>query len=111
MRAVFKDSVLLKGRADGTIYYRENQTESYVEIPPAYIITESNGATWTLGSNYVQRGWIFEFSVMRNDVDTGEMASKIVYRGGKVKIFGAEGWRIWTERPRGSHSIAPGYWI
>jgi hypothetical protein len=96
MPAVFKDSVLLRGRADGCAYYRENASEPYVEIPPAYIITESNGATWTLGSEYLQRGWIFEFNVLRNDIDTGEMASKIVYRGGKVRIFGVDGWRVWT---------------
>lgn len=96
MKPAFKDSVLLRGRADGRTYYRENATEPYVEIPPAYIITETDGTTWTLGNHYVQRGWIFEFSVMRNDVDTDEVASKIVYQRGRIRIFGRDGWRVWT---------------
>lgn len=96
MRAILRDSELLQGRADGAIYYRENATEPYVEIPPAYIITESNGATWTLGAHYVQHGWRFEFSVLRNDVDTGELASRIVYQRGKVRIWTRNGWKIWT---------------
>ncbi len=100
MRALLRDSELLKGRADGATYLRENATEPYVECPPAYIITDSSGATWTLGAHYTQHGERFEFSVMRNDVDTGEMASKIVYQRGKVRIFGRHdgrpGWRVWT---------------
>lgn len=97
-RAILRDSDLLVGRAGGITYTRENQTEAYVEIPPAYMITDSSGATWTFGPHYVQRGWIYEFSVMRNDVDTGELASKIVYQRGKVRIFGQDGWRVWTGR-------------
>lgn len=95
-RAVLVDSQLLIGRADGSKYYRENATEPYVESPPAYIITASDGSTFTLGSEYLQHGWIFEFNVRRNDVDTGEFASKIVYQRGKVRIFGRDGWRVWT---------------
>ena len=98
MRAVLKDSYLLSGKADGRTYYRENPTEAYVESPPAYIITDSSGATWTLGSTYIQIGQVFEFGVLRNDVDTGEMASKIVYQRGRVKIYGVNGWRIWNGR-------------
>lgn len=96
MKPAFKDSVLLTGRADGVTYYRENPSESYAEIPPNYLITESDGTTWTLGMYYVQRGWMFEFAVMRNDVDTGEMAFKIEYKLGKVRIWGRDGWRVWT---------------
>ena len=87
-------------------FLRENPTEPYVEIPPAYIITESNGATWTLGNEYVQKGWQFYFSVMRNDVDTGELACKIIYQRGRVRIFSPEGWKVWTSR-RGRL----GYWL
>jgi hypothetical protein len=96
VRAILRDSELLVGRADGATFRRENATESYVEVPPAYVITDSTGATWTLGAHYIQRGATFEFGVMRNDVYVGEMASKIVYRRGKIRIFGADGWRIWT---------------
>jgi hypothetical protein len=96
MHPALRDSELLRGRADGSLYLRENATEPYVESPPAYIITDSSGATWTLGLHYIERAGHYEFSVMRNDADTGEMASKIVYQRGKVRIFGRNGWRVWT---------------
>lgn len=95
-RAILKDSQLLVGSADGVRFYRENATQPYVEIPPAYVITDTSGATWTLGNEYVNPGWNIEFNVMRNSVDTGEFASRIVYQRGKVRIFGKAGWRIWT---------------
>lgn len=98
MRAILRDSELLHGRADGVTYWRENATEPYVEIPPAYIITDSSGATWTLGMHFVQIGDRFEFSVMRNDMDTGELASRIVYQRGKVRIWTRDGWKVWTGR-------------
>lgn len=101
MRAILRDSELLKGSADGIVYLRENATEPYVEIPPAYIITDSSGATWTLGAHFVQRGWQFEFSVLRNDIDTGELASRIVYQRNKVRIWTRDGWKVWT----GKHFI------
>ena len=96
MRAILKDSELLVGRARGVRFHRNDATEPYVEIPPAYIITESNGATWTLGNSYLQRGQVFEFNVMRNDIDTGEFASRIVYQRGKVRIWGQGAWKVWT---------------
>lgn len=96
MRSILKDSELLIGKINGEQFYREDDTEAYVEIPPAFIITESNGAAWTLGTQFAQHGADFEFNVMRNDVDTGEMASKIVYQRGKVRIFGQGKWKVWT---------------
>lgn len=90
------DSQLLEGRADGVTYRRENATEPYVEIPPAYIITDSSGATWTLGSEYVWHGQFIYMNVLRNDIDTGELASKIVYQRHKVRIWTKSGWRVWT---------------
>lgn len=98
MTAIIKDTTLLKGRAFGETYLRENQTQSYVEIPPAAIITASDGSTWTLGTEYVQHGAEYQFNVLRNDVDTGEFASRVVYQRGKVRIFGRGGWRVWTGR-------------
>ena len=95
-QAAFRDSELLIGRALGQQFERENATEAYVEIPPACIITDSSGATWTLGTEYINPGWNMEFNVLRNDVDTGEFASRIVYQRGKVRIFGKGGWRVWT---------------
>lgn len=83
------------GRAMGTDYFRTHKTEAYVEIPPAMIITDERGDVWTLGLNYNQA---MEFDVVRNDCSTGEFASRIVYRGGKVKIFGKAGWKTWNGR-------------
>ena len=89
------DSQLLKGRADGVTYLRENATEPYVEIPPAYIITDSSGATWTLGNEYAWHGQGLFMNVLRNDVDTGEIASRIVYQRHKVRIWTRDGWKVW----------------
>jgi len=111
---VLRDSELLVGRANGVRFLRNDQTEAYVEIPPAYIITDSSGATWTLGTEYVQKGWCFYFNVLRNDVDTGELACKILYQRGRVRIFSPEGWKVWTcrvRRRRDNMSAAPGYWL
>jgi len=111
MRALLKDSDLLVGRALGETYHRENKTEAYVCIPPALIITDSNGATWTLGNEYLNLGWAFYFNVLRNDVDTGEFAARVEYRGGRVRIWTQQGWKVWTERRRGHMSVSPGYWV
>jgi hypothetical protein len=108
-----RDSELLIGRAEGQTYYRENASENYVTIPPAFLITDTNGATWTLGSEYIHTGrdWAFYFNVRRNDVDTGEYAARIEYRNKQVRIWTKDGWKVWHERKRGSLSQAPGYWL
>lgn len=74
-------------------------SESYVAIPPALVIRDSEGALWTLG--FDQGGWRtgeFEFDVVRNGRKTGEHACRIEIRAGKIRIFGAAGWRTWTGR-------------
>lgn len=85
------DAHLLLGRALGVTFRREDRTESYVCIPPALIITDSDGGTWTLGTEYNTH---FEWNVLRNDKDTGEFASRIEYRrdnvGGVLRIYGRE---------------------
>ena len=102
MKTVFRDSVLLTGTINGARYVRENRSESYVEIPPAHLITDERGGMWTLGTEYIlhpgPNGGQFEWNVLRNDVDTGEMASRIVYRGGRVTIHGRDGRRVWNGR-------------
>ncbi len=101
---MIRDSVLLTGRANGETYVRENRTERYVCIPPAYIITDETGATWTFGHSYVRHGDGFLLSVMRNDVDTGELAEKIEFRAtrmnprGSVTIYGPYGRKVWNGR-------------
>jgi len=84
---------LLVGKALGTVYRRENRTEPYVCIPPALVITDSDGSTWTMGFRYREHQGQYEFSVLKNDIDTGEFASRIEYRDGTVKIFGQYGWK------------------
>ena len=112
MRPVLKDSELLIGSALQTTYTRENATQPYVSIPPALIITDANGATWTLGFDYVQKNGQFYFNVLRNDRDTGELASNIEYRKGRIHIRCSDGTRkTWTERPQCSKSLTPGYWV
>jgi hypothetical protein len=97
-RAILRDSELLIGTVLGVKYHRENRTEAYVSVPPALIITDSNGSAWSLGNEYIQRGLIYEFNVMCNDKNTGEMAQKIEYRNGQISIYGWDGRRTWTGR-------------
>jgi len=94
------DDELLVGFIQGKRYERENKTENDVEIPPAFIITDSDGAAWTFGPQYAVHNGEFEFSVMRNDVDTEEVAKRIVYRKGVVWIFGSYGWKRFSRSRR-----------
>ena len=91
------DAHLLIGRALGATYRRENATEEYVSIPPAFMITDSDGAVWTLGHEY---NTDFEFNVLRNDVHTGEYASRMERIRGVVRIFGKGGWRSFSRNRR-----------
>jgi hypothetical protein len=72
-------------------------TESYVSSPPALTITDERGDVWVLGFNYGSspRGE-FAFNVLRNGTETGEIASRIERRGGRIRIFTANGWKRWT---------------
>jgi len=83
----------MSGFINGVRYERQNKTENDVAIPPAFIITDSDGAAWTIGTHYAMHNGEYEFTVLRNDVDTGEMARRIVYRRGVVCIFGHYGWK------------------
>jgi hypothetical protein len=92
---------LLSGRLDGVRYERVNPSDSYTTIPPAWLITDSDGAVWGLGTEYVYKGdGYMEFNVLRNDVDTGEIAERIEYRNGLVRIFGSAGWRTFSRSRR-----------
>ena len=92
---MFHDSDLLVGRALGQRYYRENRTERDVCIPPALIITDRDGKTFTFGFQYNNA---MEINVLVNDVDTGEFASRIDYAKGVVTIYGSAGTRRWNGR-------------
>jgi hypothetical protein len=96
--AALRDSEKLIGTIQGARYERENRSESYVTIPPAFLITDERGGMWTFGGEYEIHGGWYYFSVVRNDVDTGENASRIEYRGGKVRIWTRAGWKVWSGR-------------
>ena len=72
-------------------------TEPYVSVPPALTITDETGAIWTLGFRYghAPRGE-FAFNVLRNGLETGEVASRIERRRGRIRIFTAHGWKWYT---------------
>ncbi len=97
-KAALVDSELLEGQALGITYQREDKTENYVEVPPALLITDADGATWTLGMKMKIVGGRFEFNVLRNDVDLGVFAEKIVYEKRKVFVYGHQGKFMWTGR-------------
>lgn len=88
------DAHLLIGKALGTTYRRENKTEPYVCIPPAFMITDSDGAVWTMGFQYRIHNGEFEFNVLRNDVNVGEFAKRIEYQRGIVRIYNQDGWKV-----------------
>ena len=77
------------------------ETENYVCVPPALYLTDAENTRWTLGHEYITpeagapRGH-FMFSVLRDAVSTGEFASHIERRNGKVRIFTRAGWKVWT---------------
>ena len=86
-------------------------TEEYVSSPPALVIIDDYGAVWALGLNMAaptdamkeryQTRWDapngeFAFDVLRNGQPTGEWASRIERRKGKVRIFCRGGWKQWT---------------
>ena len=75
-------------------------TESYVSSPPALVIVDERGNIWTLGMTFKQDGprGEFSFDVLLNGRPTGESASRIERRNGKVRIFTRDGWRNWTGR-------------
>ena len=94
------DAHLLIGKALGEIVRRENVTESYVCVPPACYITDSDGAVWTLGFNYIEHTFHYEFMVLRNDKPTGQFAHTIEYRNGVVRLFGKDGTRTFSRNKR-----------
>lgn len=74
-------------------------TENYVSSPPALTIFDETGAVWCLDSD-MQAGphGEYAFSVLRNGVRIGAVASRIERRNGKIRVFTREGWRLWNGR-------------
>lgn len=74
-------------------------TESYVASPPALIIVDEAGMVWTLGEEfYPGPKGEFAFPVLMNGRPTGEIASRIERRGGKIRIFTTTGWKRFNGR-------------
>ena len=73
---------------------QQHITEEYVSVPPALTITDECGAIWTLGFRVgtAPRGE-FAFNVLRNGLDTGEVASRIERHRGRIRLFTAQGWK------------------
>lgn len=72
-------------------------TESYVSSPPALTIIDEQGHLWCLGfrAGDPPRGE-FAYNVLRDGVETGEIASRIERRAGRIRIFTSQGWKYWT---------------
>lgn len=94
------DKDKLTGFLHGKRFERNNATERDVEIPPALIITDTDGAVWSFGNEYIVHNKEFEFNVLRNDVDMGETAKRIVYVGGVVTIYGSYGRKRFSRNRR-----------
>lgn len=77
-------------------------TDAYVSSPPAAVIIDEYGAHWTLGFQFARMDdsphGEFAFNILRNGLDTGEFASRIERRNGRVRIFTRQGWKTWTGR-------------
>ena len=97
-KAILKDSELLVGSAQGVTFQREDKTENYVEVPPALLITDADGAVWSLGTDHKIIDGRYHFNVIRNDKNMGVYAEKIVYEKRRVNIYTAEGRFVWTGR-------------
>lgn len=84
-------------------------TENYVSSPPAAWIVDSAGNVFELGPHrYVDpnadfrqrydtdpRGE-FAFNVLVNGQNSGEFASRIERRDGRVRIYTRGGWKVWN---------------
>jgi hypothetical protein len=79
---------------------RKHITEAYVSTPPALALTDQVGDVWCLGFTNAPHGRVpggeFAYDVLRNGRWAGEFASRIEMRGGRIRIFTAEGWKRWS---------------
>lgn len=74
-------------------------TESYVASPPALLIVDEAGNVWTLGFKYGPApAGEYAFNVLCNGIETGEFASRIERRMGRVRIFGPYGYKRFNGR-------------
>jgi hypothetical protein len=75
-------------------------TEAYVSSPPALTLTDDIGNVWCLGFTNAPHGKVpggeYAYNVLLNGKETGEYASRIERRGGRIRIFTVESWKRWT---------------
>lgn len=78
---------------------QQHITEGYVSVPPALTITDEAGGLWMLGprAKPAPRGE-YAFHVLRDGIDTGEVASRIERRRNRLRIFTSRGWKWYTGR-------------
>ncbi|SRR6266852_3120466 len=78
------------------------ETENYVASPPAlFIRSDDSRNVFALGMQeftHHSRGikGLFHYNVLRNGYETGEWASRIEKRGGRVSIHTPDGTKRWT---------------
>lgn len=79
-------------------------TEEYVSSPPALWVIDTTGVIWTLAIEFGYRlggtdpRGEYCFEVLANGNKTGEFASRIERRAGRIRIFTHTGWKRWTGR-------------
>lgn len=94
------DAHLLIGQALGQIIRRENPTESYVCCPPAWIVKDTDGSVLTMGFEFIEYPFHYEFMVLRDDMPTGQFAQFIERRGEVIRLYGKDGTRVLSRNKR-----------
>jgi hypothetical protein len=77
------------------------KTDGYVCSPPALWVRDSDGSVFTLGTEHIPGHQFptgeYEYDVVWNGIKTGEFACRIEMRGGRIRIYGIQGWRTWSQ--------------
>jgi hypothetical protein len=77
-------------------------SEPYVSSPPAAFIVNEYGDMFTLGFESLRSqdcpNGEYAFDILKNGYPTGEYASRIERRNGKVRIFTRKGWKVYNGR-------------
>ncbi len=81
-------------------YKTDFLTDMYVASPPAAYIVNERGSVFTLGFEYqAERDrpiGHYAFNVLLNGFETGEFATFIERRNGKIRIRTKQGWKQWN---------------
>lgn len=74
------------------------ETENYVATPPALLVLDAGNNVWTLGFEVKNGGpkGEYSFEVLCNGVPTGIVASRIERRGGRIRAFTAQGYKVFN---------------